>query len=133
MKTIISFIALILLASGCYMGDVEPRYDSRDRFVGYYEAEEYSDTYNTTTYYKLRISKSGYDREIYLNNFYDADIRVYATVNFDDLRIPLQVVDGYEIEGTGTLYRNELTLQYRVEDLYENTFADFCETSAWRD
>ena len=133
MKNFICFFALILITSACTLNNIEPRYDSRDKFVGYYDVEEYSETYNDITFYKLRISKSGYDREIYLNNFYAADIRVYATVNFDDIRIPFQIVDGYEIEGTGTLYRNELNLNYSVKDIYDNSFADFCETRAWRD
>lgn len=133
MKPIITFIALLLLASGCNMYDVEPRYDSRDRFVGYYEVEEFSETYNDITFYELRISKSGYDREIYLHNFYAADIRVYATVNYDNIRIPLQIVDGFEIQGSGTLYRNELNLDYRVTDLYDNSLVDYCDTRGWRD
>lgn len=133
MKNFISIIALILFASACTFYDVEPRYDNRDKFVGHYDVEEFSETYNDITYYTLRISKSGYDREIYLHNFYAAGIRVYATVSFDEIRIPFQVVDGYEIEGTGSLYRNELNLNYRVKDLYDNSFSDYCETSAWRE
>ena len=133
MRSLLSFNVLIMLVSACNMYEVEPRYDSRDRFVGYYEVEEYSETYSDITYYQLRISKSAYDREIYLHNFYAADIRVYATVNYDDIRIPSQIVDGFEIEGSGTLYRNELTLNYRVIDLYDDSLADYCETRAWRD
>lgn len=132
MKSLISFTALVLLATSCTFYDVEPRYDSRDKFVGYYDVEEYSETYNDITFYEMRISKSGYGREIYLNNFYGADIRVYATVSFDEIRIPYQVVDGYEIEGSGSIYRNELSLSYRVKDLYDDSVSDFCETTAWR-
>src|SRR5688572_2536210 len=132
MKNLISFTALVLLATSCTFYDVEPRYDSRDKFVGYYDAEEYSETYNDMTFYEMRISKSGYDREIYLNNFYGADLRVYATVSFDEIRIPFQVIDGYEIEGSGSIYRNELSLSYRVRDLYDDSVSDFCETTAWR-
>ena len=132
MKTFISVTALILLATSCSFYDVEPRYDDRNKFVGYYDVEEYSETYNDITRYEIRISKSRYDREIYIDNFYAADIRVYATVSFDDIRIPFQVVDGYEVEGTGTLHRGELNLNYRVLDLYDNSFADYCETIAWR-
>ena len=133
MKNFIPFIALIILTSACTFYDVEPRYDSRAKFVGYYDVEEFSETYNDITYYTLRISKSGYDREIYLNNFYAADLRVYATINYDDIRIPSQVVDGYEIEGSGNLYHNELNLTYRVKDLYGNSIADYCDTKAWRE
>jgi hypothetical protein len=133
MKSFISFIILAVLVSGCSFYEVEPRYDNRDKFVGYYEVEEFSDTYNDITYYDLRISKSAYDREIYFHNFYASDLRVYAIVNYDNIRIPAQVVDGFEIEGTGSLFRDELTLNYRVKDLYDNSLADYCETRAWRD
>jgi len=132
MKKLIVFGALILVASSCTFYEVEPRYDSRDKFVGYYDVEEYSETYNDITYYEMHISKSRYSHEIYLDNFYAADIRVYATVTFDDIRIPFQIVDGYEIEGSGTLYQNELNLTYRVKDTYEHSVADYCETVAWR-
>jgi hypothetical protein len=132
MKNLIFFFGLALIASSCYYYDVEPRYDSRDKFVGYYDVEEYSETYGEFTYYDIRISKSRYDGEIYINNFYASDIRVYATVSFDDIRVPFQVVNGYEIEGTGTLHHDELSLHYRVKDLYENSIADYCETIAWR-
>jgi len=132
MKNLISFTVVVLLATSCTFYDVEPRYDSRDKFVGYFDVEEFSETYNDMTFYEMRISKSGYDREIYLHNFYGADIRVYATVSFDEIRIPYQVVDGYEIEGSGSIYRNELRLSYRVKDLYDDAVSDFCETTAWR-
>ena len=132
MKNLISFTALILLATSCNFYEVEPRYDSRDKFVGYYDVEEYSETFHDITYYEMRISKSRYDREVYLDNFYASDLRVYATVSFDDIRIPFQVVDGFEIQGSGTLHHDELNLTYRVTDLYDHSVADYCETVAWR-
>jgi hypothetical protein len=132
MKNVISALALILLASSCSFYEIEPRYDSRDKFIGYYDVEEYSETYNDITRYEMRISKSRYDREIYFDNFYAADLRIYGIVSFDDIRIPFQVVDGYEIEGSGTLYHDELNLTYRVVDLYDHSEVDYCETVAWR-
>ena len=132
MKKLFVFTALILVASSCTFYDVEPRYDMRDKFVGSYDVEEFSETYNEMTYYEMRLLKSRYDREIYIDNFYASEIRVYATVSFDDIRIPFQIVDGYEIEGSGTLYHDELNLSYRVKDIYDNTAADYCETVAWR-
>lgn len=132
MKSLILFPALLVFATSCTFYDVEPRYDERDKFVGYYDVEEYSETYGEYTFYEMRISRARFDREIYLNNFYAADLRVYATVNFDNIRIPLQVVDGYEIQGSGTLFRDELRMSYRVKDLYDNSVSDYCETLAWR-
>lgn len=132
MKKPIFFIAVALTASSCTFYDVEPRYDERNKFVGSYDVEEYSETYQEVTLYEIRISRSRYDREIYIDNFYAADIRVYATVSFDNVRIPFQVVEGYEIEGTGSLHGNELILSYRVKDLYDHSIADYCESVAWR-
>ena len=132
MKNLILFSVLFVFATSCTFYDVEPRYDHRDKFVGYYDVEEYSETYGEYTFYEMRISRSRHDREIYLDNFYASDLRVYATVSFDDIRIPFQVVDGYEIEGSGTLYHDELNLTYRVKDLYDHSVSDYCETVAWR-
>ena len=132
MKNLIVFASVCILATSCTFYDVEPHYDHRDKFVGYYDVEEYSETYGDYTFYEMRITRSSHDREIFLDNFYAADLRVYAMVSFDDIRIPFQVVDGYEIEGTGTLYHDELNLNYRVKDLYNHSVSDYCETVAWR-
>lgn len=132
MKKLIPYAFLMVFVSACTFYDVEPRYDHRDKFVGYYDVEEYSETYHETTLYEMRITRAPLDYEIYLDNFYAADIRVYATVAYDDIRIPFQVVDGYEIEGTGSLYRDELRLSYRVKDLYDHSVSDYCETVGWR-
>jgi hypothetical protein len=131
MKTCILLFFSAFMISSCTFYEVEPRYDERDRIVGYYEVEEYSETYDDYTLYDMRISKSGYHREIYFHNFYAADIRVYAKLEYDRITIPFQVVDGYEVEGVGTLYGNELSLSYRVKDVYNNSRTDFCETKAW--
>ena len=132
MKNLIVFGVLIVAATSCTFYDVEPRYDSRDKFVGYYDVEEYSEIYQETTFYEMHISRSRYGNEVFIDNFYAADIRVYATVRFNDIVIPFQIVDGYEIEGSGTLYHDELNLTYRVKDTYDHAIADYCETVAWR-
>jgi hypothetical protein len=132
MKNLIFFSVFFAFATSCTFNDVEPQYDHRDKFLGYYDVEEFSKTFGDNTYYEMRITRSRYDREVYLHNFYAADIRVYATVSFNDIRIPFQVVDGYEIEGSGTLYHDELNLSYRVKDLYDYSVSDYCETVAWR-
>ncbi len=131
MKRLIGIGFLAILFSACTETYYEPRYDSRDRLTGYYEVEEYSETYNDITYYSIRVSKSGYDNEIYLNNFYATDLRVYAILDYDRITIPWQIANGYEIEGVGTVHGNELHLNYRVKDRYNHAPADFCETTAW--
>jgi|SRR5690606_27872631 len=132
MKTLMLISGILVIVTSCTFYDVEPLYDQRDKFLGHYDVEEYSETYRDYTFYEMRIVRSRYDREIYLDNFYAAGIRIYAIVSFNDIRIPYQVVDGYEIEGTGTLYHDQLSLSYRVKDLYEYTVSDYCETIAWR-
>ena len=132
MKNLIVFAALLVVAASCNDYEATPRYDDRNKFVGYYDAEEYSETYHEVTTYEMRISKSRYDREIYIDNFYASDLRVYAIVNYDEIRIPFQIVDGFEIEGSGRLYLDELNLTYRVKDTYDYSVADYCETVAWR-
>ncbi|MGC1241388.1 MAG: hypothetical protein WA874_07360 [Chryseosolibacter sp.] len=132
MKNFIAFAALILVVASCNDYDVEPRYDDRNRFVGYYDVEEYSETYDEITTYEMRISRSRYEREIYIDNFYASDLRVYAIVSYDEIRIPFQIVDGFEIEGSGRLRHGELTLSYRVKDTYDYSVADYCETVGWR-
>jgi hypothetical protein len=132
MKKLIPFVAVLVVASSCTFYDVEPRYDSRDQFLGSYDVEEYSQTYGETTYYDMRISKSPYDREVYLDNFYAAGVRIRATISFDNIRIPYQVIDGYEIEGSGDMYEDQLNLSYRVTDTYSHSVTDYCETVAWR-
>ena len=133
MKRLIFAASFLLVMASCDITIIEPRYDSRDQMVGYYDVEEYSETYNDYTHYTLRISKdynSSYT--IYLNNFYGADISVYARVEYDKITIPYQVVDGYEIEGVGNLSGSDLSLNYRVKDLYQNSRTDFCEVWATR-
>lgn len=126
---IFAALALVTLAS-CDVNVVEePRYDPRDKVVGSYSMEEYSETYGDYTYYKVYINKNGYSgNDIYLDNFYGADLRVHAYVNNNRITIPYQVINDYEIEGVGTVDRSGISLQYSVRDLYENTITDYCQT-----
>jgi hypothetical protein len=133
MKTIFPTLLIAVLMSSCIVETVEPRYDVRDRIVGYYEVEEFSETYGDHTYYDFRIARAGYDNEIYFHNFYGADLTVRAIVDHDRISIPFQVEDGYEIEGVGTIRGDELRLSYTVYDTYGNSRIDYCETIAWRE
>lgn len=128
MKKVIIASSLLVLMASCDVILVEPRYDYRDRMVGYYDIEEYSQTYEDYTYYSLQISKegsSGYT--IYFDNFYGANISVYAYVENDRITIPEQRVDGYEVEGTGNMQGSSISLTYRVKDIYQGTRTDFCD------
>ena len=132
MVRILSFFALLLLVASCDIYYVEPRYDVRDELVGKYDIEEFSATYHDITRYSFRIEKAGYSgNEIFIKNFYGVGIRVRAIVNHDRIDIPRQVIDGYEVDGVGTIFNSAISLNYRVVDLYSNAPTDFCETTAW--
>lgn len=132
MKRMLPIFTLLLVAS-CDVYYVEPRYDSRDQIVGYYNAEEYSKTYSDNTHYSMNVSKSSYgNSEINFSNFYGSNIRVYAYLDYGSITIPFQVVDGYEIEGVGNVSGRDISLSYRVKDRVSNTRTDFCDTMLYR-
>lgn len=129
MKKVILLVILAAIFQACTV--YESEFDERDRIVGHYDVEEYSETYNEVAYYGIHISKAGYGDKVYLENFYAANLRVYAFLHYSRITIPYQVIDGYEIEGSGTIYGNELELFYTVNDLYSHSPIDYCETVAW--
>ena len=124
-------IGLIGLTS-CEVYLLEPRYSERDRIVGRYDVEEYSETYNDYTHYTIWIEKSSqYSNEIYIDNFYGSEIRVRASISYDKITISRQVVNGLEIEGVGTVFSDEIEFSYSVRDIYSGARTDFCEATAW--
>lgn len=137
MKTrILLAIAIVGLLSSCEISihSEEPIIvDERNKFIGNYQIEEYSDTYDMITEYSISIVKSAYDPEIiFIRNFYGVDIEVLAEVRADYLFIPLQEVNGYEIEGEGWYDHHEITLDYTVRDLHQyRVVNDFCTATAW--
>jgi hypothetical protein len=133
MKPLLFFSVVLITLSACEVTVVEPVYDYRDNVLGAYAMDEYSETYNEILYYSIRISKS-YETsdEIYIDNFYNADIRVYGYFDNYRITIPYQVVDGYEIEGVGTKSGSAINFSYRVKDRYNNYRSDFCQTNARR-
>lgn len=131
MKKLLFLFLLTALLTSCEFYYLEPRYRERDRIIGRHEVEEYSETYNDYTRYSIWIEEGYEGDEFYIDNFYGADIQVYATISYDKITIHRQVVDGYEIEGVGTVYGNQIEFSYSVEDLYYGTRTDFCEATAW--
>jgi hypothetical protein len=128
-----TMVSAFMLTSCFYDESIDRDYDYRDNVVGYYEVQEYSQTYNDRTYYDIDITRSSYRNEVFIHNFYAADISVRATVTDNRIRIPYQVVDGYEVEGSGTFNRNRIDFDYSVRDRYNNTVTDYCESTAWLD
>lgn len=133
MKTSGLLIIAALLLISCTDYYTEPRYDSRNKMEGFYDVEEYSNTFGEYVYYGIHVYKNSRSySEIYLDDFYAEGVRIYAIVDYDRITIPLQVSKGFEIDGTGIYHRGNLELTYRVRDLYNNSVTDFCETIAYQ-
>jgi hypothetical protein len=127
------FAAVMFTACDVYYIDTEQPYRSRDRIIGSHFTEEYSETYQEYYEYSVWIAPGSRANEIYIDNLYIDGLSVYATVSYDAITIPFQIIDGYEIEGAGTIYHDQISLNYYVRDRYENTRRDFCEATLWND
>ncbi len=131
MKKVLIFAGLIGL-SACEFYYYDP-YNPGYRVEGRYSVNEYSETY--TEYYNYTIWVESSNRsvnEIRIVNFYGADVRVYATVNYNKITIHRQTVNGYTVEGTGTIYGDEISFNYSVRNTWSNSRTDFCEATAWK-
>lgn len=134
MKKTLLFASLVFFAScDIYLIEDPNGYDDRDLFVGTYNAEEYSRTTGQYYNYTITIRKS-WNRhdEVLITNFYGSDLQVYGIIHNAKLTIPLQQVDGYEIEGTGTMRNDYLDMNFVARDLFARpVFADFVDVEAW--
>ena len=129
MKKLFLFGAILFLG-GCEIYIFEDPYvDERNQFIGNYHVEEYSQVTEQYYTYNITIEKSCCDsRELIISNFYGVNITARAVVNNNRLTIPLQVVDGYELDGTGKIEFNKLNLTYIVRDLSSRpVFTDFVD------
>ena len=134
MKAKMVLLTVTVLLSSCNLMIIEPVYDDRDRLTGSYRIEEHSQTYNDYTRFSIAIRKSGIYDEVVIENFYNSGIAVRATVAYDKIYISRQIVNGYEIEGVGTYYGNEIEFSYRVRDTFSyGKPTDFCNATAWFD
>jgi hypothetical protein len=135
MKRSLLFLVVLISLASCdtYIIDNQVPVRSRDRIIGSHYAEEYSETYHEYYEYNVWISSGSRSNEVYIENLYIDGLSVYATVSYDAISIPFQVIDGYEFEGAGTIYNDQIGLNYYVRDRYEGTRKDFCETTLWRD
>ncbi|MDH4058995.1 MAG: hypothetical protein OEU76_09525 [Cyclobacteriaceae bacterium] len=133
MKRFLLF-ALLISLSACDFYLYDSVYDSRDRIVGRYDMEEYSETFNDFTRYSLWIERSGGNSNaIWIDNFYAVNIRVRAIVSYDKITIPRQTVNGYDVEGVGTVHGERISFTYRVRNLYKNFPTDFLDGTAYKD
>lgn len=128
MKTIrILLFFGILFFSACQI-IVEERVNFADFYTGTYEADEWSESMAIQSYFNIYIYADRFDRDIvYIDNFYNADMEIYAEINGYKLRIPRQIAGYYEVEGIGSLNGDQLTMDYSVRDIdnYSN-YIDYC-------
>lgn len=128
MKKLIFFCAASWVLSSCDVIIIEPTYDQRATLLGSYSLEEYSQTYGRNFSYPVYISRSSFGSHyVAIDNFYDQGISVRAEIRGNKIYLPLQTVSGYQVEGSGNIFTNEITLTYRIRDIYRNSRADFCE------
>jgi hypothetical protein len=130
-KYLLGVFALVLVSSCDLLIVEEFPYDGRNNFIGRFEAEEYSETFDGFTFYDVRIVRdSDFNSPvIYLRNFYGLDFEVYAEVFGDKLTIPTQRIDGFVIQGTGRLDYEDIVLTYSVEGTERgNRYIEFCNT-----
>ena len=134
MKTLMFILAMLVMVS-CDVYYVEPTpvvvYDARDQFIGDYDINEYSSTYDEYWEYGVTIDKSNRS-DIVIDNFYNSGLKVYATVNGNNLYIPWQTVNGYEISGDGYVEGSKLVINYKVRDTFTTGAPwDFCNATGW--
>lgn len=132
MKTLFAALMGVFLLVSCTDYDTVPARDYRERVIGYYDVEEYSETYDEHIYYDMYVSKAYYIDEIYLEDIYSENTRVRAIFDYDRITIPLQITAGFEFEGSGVYYNGKLELNYRVRDTYHHTYSDYCSTVAYK-
>lgn len=132
MKKYLLGVFSILLITSCEILVVEEYpYDVREQFIGRFDAEEYSETFDEFTYYDVRIIQDGGlgSPVVDLRNFYGLGIEVYAEVYGDKLTIPTQRINGYIIQGAGRLDYEDIVLTYSVENTERgNRYIEFCNT-----
>lgn len=94
--------------------------------------KEYSQTYNEYARFNVYVRKTGsvYSNNVIIENFYNTNADVWAEMVGDKIYISRQVANGYEIEGVGTVYSDEIRFNYSVKDLYYKKPVDFCESKA---
>jgi hypothetical protein len=125
--------AMGLMLFSCENKDI-PDGAAINEITGYYDADEWSETLEAQSYFNIRIHvKNRRNMTVNIENFYNADITVYAELYGYKIRIPVQQVGFYEIEGIGSYYDNKLTLDYSVRDVTSNFgFTDVCNAICTR-
>ncbi|MBA7559646.1 hypothetical protein ES708_01261 [subsurface metagenome] len=122
-KNLAGIILVMLLVTSCDFGeDIDPDNsdDPRDNIVDTWRSTEISAIYGKSSYL-VDIAKEPLDStEVVLSNFYNLgiDTEVKGTLNGYKIYISIQVVNGNEISGEGTIAGDfsVINFEYDVED-----------------
>lgn len=105
---------------------------TRDRYKGaWYVAEK--GTYTDPAQYMISIDNGSDMTRMVIRGFANTiNSEVNMRINSDEITIPLQTVDSFEIQGTGVLKsegmyakHGQLTVRYTIRDLRTNMVNDF--------
>jgi len=92
------------------------------KLEGQWQCNEQSSQFKSTDdYYSVYITLSETDStKVFISNIYQLgnEIEAYAKIDKQTITIPRQIVDGYTINGSGTISSNlrEITWQQYVDD-----------------
>ena len=139
MKRLILILTAIIALSSCelYVYENDPPaplpppvvYDERDAFMGVFDLEEYSTTFQATKVYEVSVVKSfAADNRIFIQNFYCDGLEVLAFVNGNSFVIPDQYVGNYFITGSGFINGDRLSMDYYL--IYDDGLAAFEDSAS---
>lgn len=116
MKQSLFILVAIIMLTGCRQFYEHP--DTRESFIGVYNATEFSETYNVTNVFPMHITNNGAEDDpgIIITNFSNLGEEVRARVTFFEFRIPRQRIGDFNIEGSGRLGVNEVIIDYTMEN-----------------
>lgn len=115
---------------------------TRDKYVGTWTVFE-NGTYTSNAQYDISIKSGATLTDLNITNFYNhIQSPVAVKINADSVFIPVQIVEGYEIQGWGVLDREayyakhgKMYIHYTIKNLENNLTDDFGlhtgETSIW--
>ena len=131
MKRLFLILTVSVVLASCEIVIVEP-YDVREEITGIWDLHEYSETYRIETDFPVTIRKDyNSSNGIWIRNFYDVNIEIYAIYDGYHITIPLQEENLFEVEGSGNFNGRELYLSYSVFDIYTRGPVDFCVAEGW--
>lgn len=117
--------AAISLFTSCAPDNDNNLLDDRDKFTGSWTVQDSGSVSGASTY-TVTIDKAGGDT-LKMFNFYalGSSIYTYAVVSGTSIVVPGQVVDGIQLNGSGTYSNDKFSIAYSAPTLGDNGTAKF--------